>query len=322
MYDIIHTEQNQILEEPEPQASISDDKPDESATVVDPEPEPNGSTDIEASTSTGEPRVDSDLDLEIMQILGEDPSTVAKYGQNIRAELACRLQHMATEGIGKEKRKELIEKYLIPQNCLHIDAPKINPEMKAAIPEPIAKRDRGIESKQKQIASAIACLSGSLDTLLKATDKNNELIQRLMDAIRLLCDVQHADSITRRNFILFSLKKEVKEHLIGTKIDSMLFSANLAETLKAAKAVSKSGTELKSDYSNTSKQVINNVKKDLAPSSKPFLNRRPAPPAARRPMGPAFREQAAPRAPHHRPQHGRSSRPSFYRPPAQAQRRN
>ncbi|KAL0830467.1 hypothetical protein ABMA28_002632 [Loxostege sticticalis] len=60
-----------------------------------------------------------------------------------------------------------------------------------------------------------------------------------MDLGRLLCDVQHADSVTRRNFILFSLKKEMSEHLSSTKIDFFLFGESLAETLKAAKSIYK-----------------------------------------------------------------------------------
>ncbi|RVE41292.1 hypothetical protein evm_014058 [Chilo suppressalis] len=86
------------------------------------------------------------LDTDILDILGDDPSSCVKYGPDIRKELACRLQHVATEGLSKECRKELVNKYLIPANCVHIDAPKINPEIKAAIPENFVKRDKGIES--------------------------------------------------------------------------------------------------------------------------------------------------------------------------------
>lgn len=46
-----------------------------------------------------------------------------------------------------------------------------------------------------------------------------------MDVTRLLCDIQHNDSTTRKHFILSSLKKDMKEHLTSTKIDSFLFSA-------------------------------------------------------------------------------------------------
>ncbi|KAG6458995.1 hypothetical protein O3G_MSEX011152 [Manduca sexta] len=101
-----------------------------------------------------------------------------------------------------------------------------------------------------------------------------------MDAIRILCDLQHSDSNTRRNFILFALKKEMKEHLTKTIIDGFLFGEQLCETLKSAKAVTKSGAELKPDSENRNVQG-----RPCKPGPSRPLNRK-APPA-RRPPGPA-----------------------------------
>ncbi|CAH2108886.1 unnamed protein product [Euphydryas editha] len=66
-----------------------------------------------------------------------------------------------------------------------------------------------------------------------------------MDAIKLMCDSQNTESTIRRNFVLNTLKKDLKDQLQATKIDKLLFSENLAETLKAAKAISKSGADQK-----------------------------------------------------------------------------
>lgn len=41
------------------------------------------------------------------------------------------------------------------------------------------------------------------------------------------------------------MKKEIKDQLQATKIDKFLFSAELAETLKAAKAITKTGHDMK-----------------------------------------------------------------------------
>ncbi|KAF9802570.1 hypothetical protein SFRURICE_013757 [Spodoptera frugiperda] len=49
---------------------------------------------------------------------------------------------MATSGLSKETRKELSDKYLIPANCTLIDAPLLNPEIKAAVSETVHKRDK------------------------------------------------------------------------------------------------------------------------------------------------------------------------------------
>ncbi|KAL4716249.1 hypothetical protein ACJJTC_004743 [Scirpophaga incertulas] len=257
------------------------------------------------------------LDLDILEILGEDPSSDVKYGSEIRKELACRLQHITTAGLTKECRKELLGKYLIPANCTHIDAPKLNPEIKAAIPESSFKRDKGIELKQKQMAAVISGLGQIINTQLNSKDKNNDTLQKLMDISRLLCDLQHADSVTRRNFICFGLKKDMKDHLTTTKVDSFLFGENLAETLKSAKAVNKSGIELKAD--------INKSNKKLKPIPFPKHLNRKAPPQNRRLVGmapvPRSREPATARMQHQPPPVAHSSKTSYTPHPNQTRRR-
>lgn len=55
-----------------------------------------------------------------------------------------------------------------------------------------------------------------------------------MDTSRILCDWQYNDSITRRNLVISYVKKAMKKQL---QTDSLLFGENLAETLKAARAI-------------------------------------------------------------------------------------
>lgn len=248
---------------------------------------------------------------EVMQLLGEDPTQKRVYGNDIQPDLAVRLQHMATSGLSKETRKELSDKYLIPANCTLIDAPLLNPEIKAAVSETVHKRDKGIEHKQKQIASAITCIAEAL-TLLISHEQNaspTELIKLLMDAQKILCDCQNSDSLVRRNFILFNMKKEIKDQLQATKIDKFLFGAELAETLKAAKAITKTGDDMKPmPPKQPAKKVINpKVQKN-------HLNWR-APPQSHRSKGTQRRKEPALRN-----QHETSSRQSS-RPAASRSRR-
>ncbi|KAL0840534.1 hypothetical protein ABMA28_015752 [Loxostege sticticalis] len=191
---------------------------------------------------------ESRLDDDILEILGDDPTTTVEYGKNIRQELAARFNHIATNGMNKENRKELCEKYLIPENCKLIGAPALNAEVKAALNETTLKRDKLIESRQKRIAAAISCLGEALSHALESKNKDNAQIKRLMDAARLICDSQHNDSISRRNLAVYSLKKEMKEPLLNTKIDTSLFGEHLTDSLKVAKAVTKSSSELKSQF--------------------------------------------------------------------------
>ncbi|KAH9627646.1 hypothetical protein HF086_009796 [Spodoptera exigua] len=250
------------------------------------------------------------LDGDVLKILGEDPSASVKFGPEIHKELASRLTRVATEGLGKGTRRELISKYLTPANCSQFDAPNLNLEIKAALLEPAVKRDKGIEAKQKQMASAISGLSVIINTLITSNTKDTETLQKLVDICRILCDIQHGDSITRRNFILFSLKNYIKNHLKSTRIDTFLFGENLSDILKTAKAVNKTGTELKVSSSSKS------VPKKQKPAPAKAGNYRAPPQAYREPSralpytaGPAS-AAPTPRAPPPPPRPAHSSRMS------------
>ncbi|KAJ8733652.1 hypothetical protein PYW07_014203 [Mythimna separata] len=268
--------------------------------TCEPQPGPSTSTDVTSEEPIAHDVNIPDLDTDILDILGDDPTNTDKYGPEIRNEVANRLLYIAKDGLNKENRKNLMSKYVLPKNCIQLDAPKINLEIKAAIADTAIKRDKGIENKQKQMSSAIACLADIINAQLNSKTITNDVLQKLMDISRILCDLQHADSITRRNFILFALKNDMKEHLKNTKIDTYLFGENLAETLKSAKAVNKSGIELKAEASS---KTANTYYK--GPASR-ALNRRAPPQARRPPAGPApaprSREPAASRAQYPPPQ--------------------
>lgn len=227
--------------------------------------------------------LDAILEEDFLEILGEDPSQATVFGKEIHLGLAKRLEHISVNGLDNNSRKEILKKYLVPNNCTLIGAPLLNAEIKAALPEPTWRRDKGIEARQKQLAVAISCLSGIISTHIRAENKDESILKQLMDASRLICDIQHSDSMKRRHFALTSLKKDINEHLLQTKIDKYLFGANLSDTIKTAKTVSKSGADIKVTYNN--KYVANKKLPQSQPSTSRALNWR-APPPGRRPLGP------------------------------------
>lgn len=249
-------------------------------------PEEGPSIEIPSTSGPNDHTVDLDLDTDILEILGDDPTSSKDYGNEIQKDLAIRLEHSATMGLPIDTKKDLKNKYLVPSNCKLIDAPQLNPEIKAAVSEVVLKRDKAIAHKQKQMATAISSLGEAISSLITSKDKNSTLLRLLMDASRLLCDCQNSDSLTRRNYILCALKKDMKEQLRTTKIDEYLFGNQLAETLKAAKAINKSGAELKS-----TPMLKPPVKKPL-PTPLRTLNWK-GPPARRQP-GPQRTKEPAP----------------------------
>lgn len=228
-------------------------------------------------------------DDDLIDILGDDPTQTTEYGKDIHGGLANRLEHLIVNGLDNDVRKELGKKHLTPANCPRIIPPILNSEIKAALPEASVKRDKGIENRQKQLSTALACLSDVITTKMQEKDKDSALLKQLMDAAKLMCDTLHSDSVKRRYFALSSLKKDINDHLMQTKIDKYLFGETLAETLKTAKAVTKSGADIKVAYDKNRKTI------QPQPSTSRGLNWK-APPTTRRQSGPQRSRQPFPPA--------------------------
>lgn len=101
----------------------------------------------------------------------------------------------------------------------------------------------------------------------------------------------------------------MKDQIQKTKIDKLLFGADLAETLKTAKSITKSGDVLKSSAPPSNKLAAPKNKTPLQPSTtlpqRNNLNRE-APPQNRRLQGSQRGKGPAPRT-----QHANCSRTSY-----------
>lgn len=169
-----------------------------------------------------------------------------------------RFEHTATVGLWKEDRKELVNK------CKMIGAPALNPEVTAALSEAVLRRNTVLESKQKLMASSISSVGEAISLVMSYKEKNTELLRLLLDTAKTSCDCQYQETTVRRNFITFSVKRDMKESLQNTKIDTFLFGSNLTETLKIAKTINKQGAELKpppAPKPSTSRTSLPNLKK-------------------------------------------------------------
>lgn len=56
-------------------------------------------------------------DHQVLSMLGDDPAKQNKFGPNIHEELGVRWTSYLREGFPTEKRKELLVKHLVPDNC-------------------------------------------------------------------------------------------------------------------------------------------------------------------------------------------------------------
>jgi len=143
---------------------------------------------------------------------------------------------------------QLFDKFKSPENCLMMDPPKLNPELKACLQESITKRDGRIVEKQVRITTSLASLLDVFIKIvnLKSDDKlpTKELTESLWGILQLMVDLQHAESSIRRSLILKNINASMKEALNATAIDEWLFGEKLDERVKAAKTFVNSSKSL------------------------------------------------------------------------------
>ena len=131
-------------------------------------------------------------------------------------------------------------------------------EVAAAMNENGVKRDKRITGNQIVLSAAITTIGKVLNSMI-ATHENEQYIENLSDAARLLCDLYHENSTTRRSLILPGLNKDLKDLMESTPISEYLFGDKLQDKVNAVKAVKKSGLELKNTPAKQKMPTRNNL---------------------------------------------------------------
>lgn len=253
--------------------------------------------------------IDDPLDESILEILGAVETK--QKGTNLHKEIVSRWIEVIENGLKKEEKDEIIKTHLPFENCPQMCTPKLNPEVKAALPEAARKRDQIIETRQKQVSTVLSCLGMALQGCINGAD-HKEILEKIMNASKLLCDTLHLDSKGRRSLILFCINKDMKESLLQTKPQEYLFGKDLSEQIKTAKSVQKSVQDLKVPQKKPN-VVIRNVHTPVKTNARALNWRGPPRQGVRtqKPGGPSYRGRAQTRKKeegHHERQPHRNTR--------------
>ncbi|XP_061722963.1 uncharacterized protein LOC133529282 [Cydia pomonella] len=188
---------------------------------------------------------DLQLDDDILQLLGDAPREETPMGPPIHKDIASRWQNILAKGLTKELKESLTKEYLIPNNCDLLLAPTLNPEVRVALHDPLVKRDTSLLYKQKQLGIALSALAAVTEMVLANETSKQKLLKPLSDACRILCDSHFTETRTRR--VISSINAKLKQTLIDSNRDKLLFGENVSEKLKAAKTIQQSGEALKNN---------------------------------------------------------------------------
>lgn len=183
--------------------------------------------------------------------LGGDPFASENVSKEINKTLSTLWYKVMQIGLTKEIRKDLIEKHPPAENCSMMAAPILNSEIKNIIGQIGVKKDQFQTASQNELGAAISALGTSLTKLLsfqKSNENDKELITEILTSLsdcgKLLTDIHHEITLTRRNFITSGRDLKLKIVAKNSLVDRLLFGEHFAKQFKAAREVEKVGREL------------------------------------------------------------------------------
>lgn len=147
----------------------------------------------------------------------------------------------------KKEKAELLEKYPRKGNC-RVEAPMVNEEIEGIINEKMKRRDRYFVLDQNVCGSGLLALGTAISMILTEDEEGIEkfkLLKLLNDAGWLFSKLFHLLTLARESFLFASIDRKIKAILEKCKVDEWLFSAELAEKIRAVKAAKKVGSTLK-----------------------------------------------------------------------------
>nr|CAH7766093.1 unnamed protein product [Callosobruchus chinensis] len=145
-----------------------------------------------------------------------------------------------------DKQKALLAKYPPPDNAPLLSPPQLNNVVNQAISEPVTRRDERLASLQRQLGASLSAIGSLISDMLNVGEgSNEEHIDKLSDAGRLIADLHHVESTSRKELVSLSLNKDWKEVLGSSPTDQWLFGLDLGKRLKLTKSLQELAKQLK-----------------------------------------------------------------------------
>ncbi|XP_073951457.1 uncharacterized protein [Choristoneura fumiferana] len=187
-----------------------------------------------------------ELDPDMLSALGESTDDTPEFGEKINENLTKLWLPLLKKPMTRDNKDKIQKEYLVPDNCRLLQAPKINVEIAAAVPDMVRNRDKNLAAMQQQLGSGISAVNRAMDILLKGADANKiQAMKHLSNGCRILCDLHALSTQNRIKLITPSLDKTFLQIIQEAERDETLFGTKLSEKIKAAKTVEKQGLQIK-----------------------------------------------------------------------------
>nr|CAH7741813.1 unnamed protein product [Callosobruchus chinensis] len=170
-------------------------------------------------------------------MLGDNPNQANRFGPNIHEELEARWTIYLREGLSAERRKDLLSKYLSPENCRALNLPQLNEEIRSLLPAYALKNDRLLSGLQEQLGAGMAILGSILSQKLGTPDRElileNDAVEKLAEAGQLFANVHQAVSSKRKFEINLFLDIDCRSADVKACLDDYLFGSDFFTKVKA-----------------------------------------------------------------------------------------
>lgn len=205
------------------------------------------------STNKGDKPGEPELSGEVLAAIGKRTFEERTLAPPLHSELVVRCKDVVEHGLPEEEKANLLKKYPPPENCLFLDPPKLNAEIKRIAQPTVISRDDRIVAKQRKITAALSAVAKAQMTLIKDGKDLADLpvIECLSDTCRLLSDIQRDESMIRRSLVMSNINPTLKDAVSQTACSEWLFGEKLDEIVKTAKVFDATAKDLRTTAKNT-----------------------------------------------------------------------
>ncbi|CAH2003204.1 unnamed protein product [Acanthoscelides obtectus] len=189
-------------------------------------------------------------------MIGDDPNKGQDDLITLHDQIVSRWRIILAKGLKKSESLALLGDYNPPKNLPTLTPPKLNPEVRAALPKQNITTDSSNIEVQNQLGRGLSALGTSLTLSLSQLNRlpeniRTDLLKGLSDAGKIFANLFHRVSVTRKNLIIPCLKN-MKDLADSTEPSEFLFGGNLSDKLNTVKTLECVNKELK--LPSTSKQ--------------------------------------------------------------------
>nr|CAI5818718.1 unnamed protein product [Callosobruchus analis] len=178
--------------------------------------------------------------------LGTKPGKSVQEIKPLHEELVIRWQAYLQDGISKEQKQSIFDKYSLYENCPILQAPDLGPELMACLDAKTWRQDKFLTNLQIEAGHTLTALGSEITTLLNEdSEKNKQILTVPADASQLVCNTFHSLSTHRKYNIIPFIKSSSRKLVEKSKSDEFLLGKNFVNDLKASETAKKTGMELK-----------------------------------------------------------------------------